>query len=64
MSRFNFFSQSEIDLLADAKKNKNYIHIKPKSAEVRQVMDLQKLNEMMSRHDSWNASNFNLVLEL
>ena len=63
MSRFNFFSQSEIDLLADAKKNKKYIHIKPKSAEVRQVMDLQKLNEMMSRHDSWNASNFNLVLD-
>ena len=63
MSDLNFFSQNEIDLLVEAKKNKNYIHIKPNSSEIKQVMNLQKLNEMMSRHDSWNVSNFKLVLD-
>ena len=63
LSDLNFFSQNEINLLVEAKKNKNYIHIKPNSSEIKQVMNLQKLNEMMSRHDSWNVSNFKLVLD-
>ena len=63
MSDLNFFSKNEIDLLAEAKTNKNYIHINPNSSEIKKVMNLQKLNDMISRHDSWNASNFRLVLD-
>ncbi len=63
MNNFNFFSDKEIQLLKNAKNNKDYLHLKNNSSLNREIMNVQKFNDLISMHNSWNASNFKMVLD-
>ena len=63
MNKFNFFSDKEIDLLKKAKTNKEYIHLKNDSAKTRNIIKLKDVNDLISMHNSWNLSNFKMVLD-
>ncbi len=63
MNNFNYFSEEEIELLKKAKINKDYLHLKNNSSNDRNIIRLKEVNEMISMHNSWNASNFKMVLD-
>ena len=59
----NYFSDKQIKLLAEAKSSKKYVHLKNENQSLKDVMNLNNLNKMISMHNSWNQSNFSLVLD-
>lgn len=59
----NFFSDNEINLLKKAKNNKNYIHIKNDSNKNKDVMSVKELNDLISMHNIWDNSNFNMIID-
>ncbi len=63
MSDFNFFSEKEVKLLFNAKKNKNYIHLHTSSPKLKEIMDINKLNDILSIPNLWNSRNFKMVLD-
>ena len=63
MSNFHFFSDKEIQLLKKAKNNKDYLHLKNNSSLNREIMNVKEFNDMISMHNSWNVSNFKMVLD-
>ena len=58
----NYFSESQIDLLAKAKSEKKYIHVKNENENLKEVMNIKNLNELISMHNCWDQKNFSLVL--
>ena len=58
----NFFSKSQIDLLAKAKSEKKYIHLKNENVNLKEVMNIKNLNKLISMHNCWDQKNFSLVL--
>ncbi len=63
MNNFNFFSDKEIELLKKAKNNKDYLHLKNNSSLNREIMNVREFNHLISMHNSWNTSNFKMVLD-
>ena len=59
----NYFSDKQIKLLAEAKTSKKYVHLKNENQSLKDVMNLNNLNKMISMHNCWNQSNFSLVLD-
>ena len=59
----NYFSDKQIKLLAEAKSSKKYVHLKNENQLLKDVMNLNNLNKMISMHNCWNQSNFSLVLD-
>ena len=58
----NYFSKNQIDLLAKAKSEKKYIHLKNENENLKEVMDINNLNKLISMHNCWDQKNFSLVL--
>ena len=58
----NYFSKSQIDLLAKAKSEKKYIHLKNKNENLKEIMNIKNLNKLISMHNCWDNNNFSLVL--
>ena len=58
----NYFSKSQIDLLAKAKSEKKYIHLKNENENLKEVMNIKNLNRLISMHNCWDHKNFSLVL--
>ena len=58
----NYFSNSQIDLLAKAKSEKKYIHLKNENENLKEVMNIDYLNKLISMHNCWDQKNFSLVL--
>ena len=58
----NYFSKSQIDLLAKAKSEKKYIHLKNENINLKEVMNINNLNKLISMHNCWDQKNFSLVL--
>ena len=58
----NYFSKSQIDLLAKAKNEKNYIHLKNENENLKEIMNIKNLNKLISMHNCWDHKNFTLVL--
>ena len=58
----NYFSNSQIDLLAKAKSEKKYIHLKNENENLKEVMNINNLNKLISMHNCWDQKNFSLVL--
>lgn len=58
----NYFSNSQIDLLAKAKSEKKYIHLKNENENLKEVMNINNLNKLISMHNCWDKKNFSLVL--
>ena len=58
----NYFSKTQIDLLAKAKSEKKYIHLKNENENLRDVMNIKRLNKLISMHNCWDNKNFSLVL--
>ena len=58
----NYFSESQIDLLAKAKSEKKYIHVKNENENLKEVMNIKNLNKLISMHNCWDQKNFFLVL--
>ena len=58
----NYFSNSQIDLLAKAKSEKKYIHLKNENENLKRVMNVKSLNKLISMHNCWDNKNFSLVL--
>ena len=58
----NYFSKIQIDLLAKAKSEKKYIHLKNENENLRNVMNIKRLNKLISMHNCWDNKNFSLVL--
>ena len=63
MKNFKFFSDSEIQILSDANKNKNYHHLKTDFEGFAKVMNLEILNKILSMPGLWNNQNFKMVLD-
>ncbi len=63
MKNFNFFSDSEIKILSDANKNKNYHHLNTDFEGFKEVMNLEILNKILSMPGLWNNQNFKMVLD-
>ena len=59
----NYFSDKQVNLLAEAKSSKKYIHLKNENQSLKDVMNLKNLNKMISMHNCWNQGNFSLVLD-
>tara|TARA_E500000178_G_C16990887_1_gene740750 strand:+ start:706 stop:1863 length:1158 start_codon:yes stop_codon:yes gene_type:complete len=59
----NYFTDEQISLLAKAKTEKKYIHLKNENQSLRDIMDLNHLNKLISMHNCWNQKNFSLVLD-
>ena len=59
----NYFSKAQVDLLADAKNNKKYLHLKNQNSELKNIMTLKNLNQIISTPNYWNKKNFLLVLD-
>ena len=59
----NYFSDKQVNLLAEAKSSKKYIHLKNENKSLKDIMNLKNLNKMISMHNCWNQSNFSLVLD-
>ena len=58
----NFFSKTQIDLLAKAKSEKKYIHLKNENPNLKEIMNINNLNKLISMHNCWDNKNFFLVL--
>ena len=58
----NYFSNNQIELLAKAKSEKKYIHLKNKNESLKKVMNVKSLNKLISMHNCWDNKNFSLVL--
>ena len=58
----NYFSNNQIDLLAKAKSEKKYIHLKNENENLKRVMNVKSLNKLISMHNCWDNKNFSLVL--
>ena len=58
----NYFSNNQIDLLAKAKSEKKYIHLKNENENLKEVMNINNLNKLISMHNCWDQKNFSLVL--
>ena len=58
----NYFSKSQIDLLAKAKSEKKYIHLKNENENLKEIMNIKNLNKLISMHNCWDNKNFSLVL--
>ena len=58
----NYFSKSQIDLLAKAKSEKKYIHLKNQNENLKEIMNIKNLNKLISMHNCWDNKNFSLVL--
>ena len=58
----NYFSKSQIDLLAKAKSEKKYIHLKNENEKLKEVMNIKNFNKLISMHNCWDHKNFSLVL--
>ncbi len=58
----NYFSNDQIDLLAKAKSEKKYIHLKNENENLKEVMNINNLNKLISMHNCWDQKNFSLVL--
>ena len=58
----NYFSKNQIDLLAKAKSEKKYIHLKNENENLKRVMNVKSLNKLISMHNCWDNKNFSLVL--
>ena len=58
----NYFSKIQIDLLAKAKSEKKYIHLKNENENLKNVMNIKRLNKLISMHNCWDNKNFSLVL--
>ena len=58
----NYFSNNQIDLLAKAKSDKKYIHLKNENENLKEVMNINNLNKLISMHNCWDQKNFSLVL--
>ena len=58
----NYFSKNQIDLLAKAKSEKKYIHLKNENENLKEVMNINNLNKLISMHNCWDQKNFSLVL--
>ena len=58
----NYFSKNQIDLLAKAKSEKKYIHLKNENESLKKVMNVKSLNKLISMHNCWDNKNFALVL--
>ena len=58
----NYFSKSQTDLLAKAKSEKKYIHLKNENENLKEIMNIKNLNKLISMHNCWDHNNFNLVL--
>ncbi len=63
MNNSIYFSKNQIDLLEDAKNNKKYIHLKNENSELKDIMSLKNLNNIISTPNYWNKKNFLLVLD-
>ena len=59
----NFFSNNELKLLKDAKKNSSHIHIKNNSDKNRDLMNVKDLNILLSMHNIWDQNNFSMVID-
>ena len=59
----NYFTDEQISLLAKAKTEKKYIHLKNENQSLKDIMDLNHLNKLISMHNCWNQENFSLVLD-
>ncbi len=59
----NYFSKSQIDLLAKAKSEKKYVHLKNENENLKEIMNLKNLNKIISMHNCWDRNNFSLVLD-
>ncbi len=59
----NYFTDEQISLLANAKTEKKYIHLKNENQSLKDIMDLNHLNKLISMHNCWNQKNFSLVLD-
>ncbi len=58
----NYFSKSQTDLLAKAKSEKRYVHIKNENEKLKKIMNIKNLNKLISMHNCWDQRNFSLVL--
>jgi len=58
----NYFSKSQTDLLAKAKTEKKYIHLKNENEDLKEIMNIKNLNKIISMHNCWDHKNFSLVL--
>ena len=58
----NYFSNNQIELLAKAKSEKKYIHLKNENENLKKVMNVKSLNKLISMHNCWDNKNFSLVL--
>ena len=58
----NYFSKSQIDLLAKAKSEKKYVHLKNENENLKEIMNIKNLNKLISMHNCWDNTNFSLVL--
>ena len=58
----NYFSNNQIELLAKAKSEKKYIHLKNENESLKKVMNVKSLNKLISMHNCWDNKNFSLVL--
>jgi len=58
----NYFSNNQIDLLAKAKSEKKYIHLKNENENLKNVMNIKSFNKLISMHNCWDNKNFSLVL--
>ena len=58
----NYFSNNHIELLAKAKSEKKYIHLKNENESLKKVMNVKSLNKLISMHNCWDNKNFSLVL--
>ena len=58
----NYFSNNQIELLAKAKSEKKYIHLKNENENLKRVMNVKSLNKLISMHNCWDNKNFSLVL--
>ena len=58
----NYFSKHQVDLLAKAKSEKKYVHLKNENENLKEVMNIKNLNKLISMHNCWDQKNFSLVL--
>lgn len=63
LNNSKYFSKNQIDLLENAKNNKKYIHLKNENSELKEIMSLKNLNDIISTPNYWNKKNFLLVLD-
>ncbi len=63
MVNFSFFSEKEVQRLTNANNNKNYLHLNTDFKGFKEVMDINKLNKIISMPGLWHSQNFKMVLD-